>query len=271
MADDSTAVAAHTYQDIPLDQLEVAEANVRRRELAADIDQLAHSMATFGLQQPIVVQPKGNRYEILIGQRRFSAAKQLGWESLPAKVLTEALDPIEAKIVSFSENVQRRDLAPKDKADVCRYLLDRLGSVRRVAEHIGVSEATVRKWIGYAAVPETIKTMVAAGQLSVPTATRISQAVADDSQALAVAQRIAELAPPKPQRDRILDALEEAPERPVEVILERANDAKFTTEVIFVLPQRWAEAIGKAAEDAGLEPSDIAKTATIEWLQERRY
>lgn len=141
---DPAVAVDSTYQEISLDQLEVAEANVRRRELGADLDQLAHSMATFGLQQPIVVQPKGDRYEILIGQRRYSAAKQLGWTTIPARILAEALDPIAAKIVSFSENVQRRDLAPKDKADVCRFLLDRLGTVRRVSEHIGISEQTWR-------------------------------------------------------------------------------------------------------------------------------
>src|SRR5207244_5520739 len=99
-----------------------------------------------GLQQPIVVQRvPGGKYEILIGQRRYLAYKQLRRKKIRAKIIATR-DPLAAKILSYSENVQRRDLAPRDKAEVCTYLLNELGSIRAVADEIGVSEQTVRKW-----------------------------------------------------------------------------------------------------------------------------
>src|SRR5206468_1759979 len=100
-----------------------------------------------------------SRYEILIGQRRYLAAKQLGWTHMPARVLSSSLDDLDAKILSLSENVQRRDLAPRDKADACVYLVGQLSSRQAVAQRLGVSEATVRRWLGYAAVPESLKAM----------------------------------------------------------------------------------------------------------------
>lgn len=57
------------YRSIPLDQLEIGHWNVRRREITADLDELAYSMQAFGLQHPIVVQPKNGKFEIIIGQR----------------------------------------------------------------------------------------------------------------------------------------------------------------------------------------------------------
>ena len=261
------AASGARYENIPLEDLEVSRSNVRRREITVDIEDLAHSLATLGLQQPVVVQPKGEKYEILIGQRRYLAAKHLGWESIDAKVLSQPLSELDAKVISFSENAQRRDLTPKDKAEICSFLMTQLGSVAAVAEHIGISETTVRKWLGYAAVPEPVKAIVEAGRISSQLATRISEYVSDVDKAVDIAERIAELRPAAPQRARILDAVEEYPDRPVDVIFRRAEEQRFQKEIVFVLPERWAEMIDRASRDLSREASEIAKDATIEWLE----
>lgn len=255
-----------TYQKIPLTQLQVSKANVRTREITADVDELAYSMDAFGLQQPIVVQPRGDRFEILIGQRRFLAAKQLSWPTIDARVLPQALNELDAKVASFSENAQRRDLTARDKADTCTYLLQQLGTVKAVAHRLGVSESTVRKWLGYAAVPEAVKTLVEDGRITRPAAIRIAEHVQDDSTALAIAERIATLQPPPPERQRILEAVEQFSDRPVEVIFQKAEEQRFQKEIVFVLPERWAEAINEASTELSREPNDIAKDATIDWL-----
>lgn len=261
-----TQVTEFRVQDIRLDDLMVSPSNVRKREITADIDDLAFSMATYGLQQPIVVQPRGTRYEILIGQRRFLAAKKLRWETLPAKVLPEPLSELGAKIVSFSENAQRRDLAPRDKAEVCEYLYRELGSVRAVAQRLGISEPTVRKWLGYAGVPAPLKDLVEQGRITRPVATRIAEHVPDEAQALAIATRLANEGPPAEQRERILDAVEEDPERPVEVIFQKAQEAREQTLIVFALPPSWTNAMRLAEREYTRSAGDIARDATIEWL-----
>lgn len=126
--------AGSRLREIPIDSLRVSEFNARQRERTTDIDELAESIKRLGLLQPIVVQRKGNHYEVLVGQRRLLAAKQLRWATIPALVLPTELEPLEARALSFTENVQRVDLTAKDKSEICRYLLDELGSVRKVSD-----------------------------------------------------------------------------------------------------------------------------------------
>lgn len=256
-----------TYTDIPLDQLTVSDSNVRRRDIIADVDELAKNIEKQGLQQPIVVQPADSgKYEIVIGQRRYLAYKQLRKPTIPAKIVPR-LDPLMATVRSFSENVQRRDLAPRDKAEACSYMLQELKSIRAVAEELGVSELTVRKWVGYAGVPEQLKSRVEEGKITRGQASRIWHAVSEVDQAVAISDLIVKEQPAKEERERIFTAAEELPDQPIEAIQRRAKELEEQLEITFVLPEKWTKLITEAADEAGREPSDIARDATIEWLR----
>lgn len=259
-----------SFRRIPLADLEVSPYNVRQREVAADIDQLAESLKAFGLKQPIIVYRSKGKYQILIGQRRFLAARRLRWPSIAA-IVEKAPDELDGRALSFSENIQRVDLNPRDKADTCSYLLKELGSVRAVAKQLGISEKTVRKWLDYAAVPQAIKDLVEAGKIKRPLATRIALTVDDEARAIALAKRVAQLRPTKPERDRILTAVEEMPDRSVEAILRRADSLKLQKKITFVLPENWSKPMDRAAKELELDPGEIAKDATIQWLRDNRY
>ena len=86
---------------LPLESLDISDVNVRRREITADLDELAKSLDQFGLQQPIVVEPKGERFAIVVGQRRYLAAKQLGWDQMPALVLSQPLERVQGYPLLF--------------------------------------------------------------------------------------------------------------------------------------------------------------------------
>jgi ParB family chromosome partitioning protein len=262
--------SADRYETIPLDRLIISDSNVRRRDIVADVDELARSIQQHGLQQPIVVQEKGDRFEIIIGQRRYLAYRELGRHAIPAKILAKPLDEMQAKVASFSENVQRRELAPRDKADACQYLFERLGSVRAVAEHLGVTEPTVRKWLGYAAVPETLKELVEQEKISRTQAVRLWE-TQEEKKAVEIAELIGERKPPPEDQRRILTAAEEMPDRSVDVILRRAEQLRHETQITFILPEKWSRAIDSAAKQLDKEPSEIARDATIEWLQRYEF
>jgi len=259
------------FQLIPLSKLELGEKNIRRRDITAELDELAHSMATIGLQQPIVVQRRDDKFEIIIGQRRYFAAKQLGWKQIPARVMKEKLDEFDARVISFSENVQRRELSPRDKAETCMYLISKLGSPKAVAEHLGITEQTVRKWLDYSAVPEELKRLVEKKVISRPQATRLFQYIHDVDKAVDIAKRMREMKAPKKHQDRIFDAIEEKPSRSVESIFIRAEEKKREKLITFVLPEKWAFAMDRAVKRLGVSADAIARDATIEWLQMTKY
>jgi ParB/RepB/Spo0J family partition protein len=256
---------------IPLGLLEIGDKNIRKRHVTADIEGLAHSMKTFGLQQPIVVQKRNGKYEIVVGQRRYYAAKQLGWPSIPARERETKLDEFQGKIVSFSENIQRRDLSPNDKADACSYLLKKLKTPRAVAEYLGTTEVTVRKWLKYAEVPEQLRELVEKNVITPFEATRLFQYASSVEKAVEIAQRMAKMKATKRFRGRVFVSLEETPNSSVDTILRRAEQVKYQKEIRFILPEKWALEIEKAAKRLRTSPGEIARDATIEWLQMLRY
>lgn len=118
---------------IPLDNIDIGDWNVRHRDITAGLDDLAASLDKYGQLQPISVFAKKGRFEIVIGQRRYLAAKQLRWSNILAMILPPGISKREAMILSLIENSQRRDLTIKDKEEACKYLLHELGSISAVA------------------------------------------------------------------------------------------------------------------------------------------
>lgn len=254
------------FQNIPLDQIDIPARNVRRREITAGLDDLAASIATFGLQQPIVVMRKGDRYSVVIGQRRFLAFRLLQRDTIPAFVLDGDLDSTQVSLLSFSENIQRMDLSPRDKAATCSELLDSLGSVREVASALGVSQQTVRKWVGYARVPESIKQHVKSGGLTVQQATRIWTYIEDEETAQTVAGYIAS-EPIKENRDRLINSAKQLPGGSANAILRRAAELQLLRRIQFDLVDSEAQAMDEAVQFTAIDPDEIAKSATVDWLE----
>jgi ParB family chromosome partitioning protein len=264
---------ANTYLDVPLDKLLVSGSNVRAHGKTVGVDELARSVSEHGVLQPILVQPTDDgRFEILVGQRRYQAAKYAGLPSIPARVITPRLGPIDAALLSLSENVHRRDLSPSDKAAAIAYLRDGLGSVRSVAEVLGMHENTVRSWLGYAEVPEPIKDLVADRKLSRSTAINISQVSGgDEKHAVELANRLVESRPTTDERKRILEAYEEDPYRSFDSAIERAEATRERTLVSFVLPPDWYSSLQLAAAAQEVEPDDLARDLTIQWLRSHDF
>ena len=257
-------------RNIPLDHIDIPARNVRRRDITADLDNLATSIATFGLQQPIVVMPKGDRYSVVIGQRRYLAFRHLQRDSIPAFVLNDSLDSTQVSLLSFSENIQRMDLSPGDKAATCSELLDSLGSVQKVASALGISQQTVRNWVGYARVPESIKQLVRPRGLTVQQATRIWTHIDDEQTAQIVAEHIAG-EPMKENRDRVINSAKQLPGSSANAILRRAEELQMIRRIQFDLVDSEAQAMNEAEQHTEIESGEIAKSATVEWLEENRF
>ena len=99
--------------DLETSKLFVGEGNVRKS--VGDITELKLSIQEKGILEPILVRPKNKKYEVVVGSRRFEAAKALGLKRVPA--IIRALNDAEALAVSLVENIQRNDLELEEEAE----------------------------------------------------------------------------------------------------------------------------------------------------------
>ena len=257
-------------KEIPIEKIDIGETNVRRRQLSKGLDELKRSLQLIGLQQPILVFKKNNRFELIIGQRRFIAASQLGWKKIPALIRSPA-NLTQGKIISMSENIHRVRLSPRDMSEVCDYLFDELGTPKAVADALGVGQATVNKYLSYHRIaPEPIKKLVDQKKITVPDAMKIVANVwPDEEKAVKIAEKMAKMT--RPEKERVFDAVREIPEESADKIIETAEKAAIQKEIVIHLSEDYASGLDKASKDLNVDPEDIAKNVVVEWLEENGY
>ncbi len=257
------------FEYLPVELIDISPFNVRKVDIEEGLDELARSIREIGLQQPIVVlDKKDGRYELVIGQRRFLAFKRLGWPKIPA-IISSVTGQTDAIVLSFSENIQRRELAYRDKMMVASELLNRLGSIGNVAKSLGVTIQTVRNYLGYSAVPEAIKIMVEQKRLAATTATQIARSIQDEDKAIKIAEKIEEL-PRSKDRRIILDIARQNPTKSADQIIDDAKKSR-TRRISIDLTQRLSEALQRACEQYKSDEQDILSEALSEWLDKRGF
>lgn len=103
---------------IPLDSIYIEDGfNCRDAFPPASVRSLAKSIGESGLQNPIFVIERGDRYQLVAGHRRFLAVKwHVGWDDIPCRVLS-GLDAQTLQVINFVENLERKDLNIVEEAD----------------------------------------------------------------------------------------------------------------------------------------------------------
>ena len=148
--------------------LEVIQPNRYQPRTAPDsarMAELAASIRTSGVLEPIVVRPLGEGYELIAGERRWLAARQAGLRDIPA-VIREATDA-EALELALIENLQREDLNPMEEARAYERLAEQFGHTQQeIADKVGKDRATVANTLRLLALSPQIQAMVKSGQLS---------------------------------------------------------------------------------------------------------
>ena len=141
---------------IPIDRIIPSPNQPRKTFYEQTISELAESIKERGVLSPIIVRPKGNKYEIIAGERRFKAAGQAGLKEIPA-IIKKASDG-DSRIISLIENIQREDLNDIDRASALRELKVNLGSPWEViAKKLGLTKRRVLDLVGLLDLPEEIK------------------------------------------------------------------------------------------------------------------
>lgn len=267
------------YRQIPLDDLVIGKGQVRTHEPGKDVDQLADSIEKQGLLQPILVCPstEPRKWEILLGQRRFLAHKRLKKETISAAVLDERVDEAEAKAISITENLIRRNLSGVELIDGITFLYNRYGSEEAVHQATGIPKAHIKDYVKYPRLKRVpaLKEMVDDGEVDVRVALKALDAVdvgdapPDEDDAIKLAKEMATMS--GPQRQKLVKERQESPETSVDDAIEQARGASKITQIIVTLTADAHAALQKYARDQEATQDEAAAGIIEESLKERGF
>ena len=155
--------------DIPISAIAPNPHQPRQSFNDTTLVELANSIKSTGLIQPIVVRPVGGspgQYELVIGERRLRAAKIAGLSAIPA--IVRDVDAVTQAQMALIENIQREDLNPLDRAAGYRTLIDQLGLTQaELASRLGEDRSSIANFLRLLELVEPIRLMVRDGRLSV--------------------------------------------------------------------------------------------------------
>ncbi|MBQ7110457.1 MAG: ParB/RepB/Spo0J family partition protein [Thermoguttaceae bacterium] len=151
--------------EVPIDLIDRNPFQPRVDFDQAEMEELASSVKRHGMIQPIVLRRKGERFEIVAGERRFRAAKLAEWTKVPA-CLIDVDDQATAEL-ALTENIQRKDLNAIEKAVAFRNYLDQYGGTHdELAKRLDLDRSTVSNLLRLLDLPEEIQTSVRRGELT---------------------------------------------------------------------------------------------------------
>ena len=154
-----------SFRSLPVDIIRRGKHQPRRIVEESTLEELAHSVRTRGVVQPIVVRPAGpGSFEIVAGERRWRAAQMAGLDEVPA-VVRDCSDR-EAAAVALIENIQREDLNPIEEAQGYRTLADEFGLTHQdLADAVGRSRSAVSNALRLLDLNEDVRALVVQGDL----------------------------------------------------------------------------------------------------------
>ena len=298
------------FTDIPLNQLEIGKSQVRLSDVGKGIDELADSISKVGLLEPIVVAPQrpngkyeiilgqrrflahqeiglktikagilsdrvtDGKYEIILGQRRFLAHQEIGLKTIKAGILSDHVTEIEAKVLSVTENLMRRDLNRKDLIDVCTYLYKQYGTMRDVATETGLPYNKVREYVKYDRLTPELKQLVDNSEVDLKAALRAQDAssvsgVPDPQETVKLAKGLSGMS--SAQQKKVEKELEEDPTESVDTVINRAKGSGKVLQVVVTLGQQAHASLQSFAHDEGTVLDDAAAQLIEEGLINKGY
>jgi ParB family transcriptional regulator, chromosome partitioning protein len=154
----------HPKTAVDIDRISPSPFQPRRAFDEIKLEELATSIRNQGIIQPLVVRPRGERFELIAGERRWRAAIKAGLSRVPV-VIREASDD-DALQLALIENLQREDLNPIEEATGYRRLQEEFTwSQEEVAEKVGKSRPAVANALRLLALPAEVQQEVASGNL----------------------------------------------------------------------------------------------------------
>jgi len=221
---------------VELCRINRSETQARQAEINVGIDELAASIAKQGLLLPIsLVELKENEsYELIDGQRRFLAHKELEKENpiyskIYAVVYANVMEDWEKRIISVNANITQQPMRDGDKTNAITSLYNHFGgNVAEVSRQTGLSPSTIKRHVNYVRLPEPLKKMVDDKKVNIKVAIKTADMFdgvdVDDSKICQTASMLAKLQ--NPQIIKVAERVKRDPNEPVSEIVQKVRNQK---------------------------------------------
>jgi len=135
------------------------------RQVMGDLSELIASIGEKGILEPLVVRPRGSRFQIVAGERRYQAAVQAGLRELP--VVIRDVDETEMLELALIENLQRKDLTPFEESEALHGLAESCGYTHEdLARRLGKSRTSVTESLALNAMPQEVRNLCRLADIS---------------------------------------------------------------------------------------------------------
>jgi len=207
-----------------------------------------------------------NSYLLLSGQRRLAALKRLGAKKIPVLLLTQntRYDLGDAKAASVVENLHRNKMNTKDMTAACVFLSESIGK-SKAAKSLGISSITLKKYLGFAAVPEKLRRFVP--KLSRDDCTKLYQIISNVPKAVKITEKIISL--DQKLRKEYLLILSRSPKASHLKLLKNAKSGLLQQKVVIKLSKSNARKLRTIAARKKMDPTEMADTILSGYLKRR--
>jgi len=179
-------------KSIPIAQITRNPFQPRREFNAEDLSELQESLNASGLLQPITVRRRFGKdgFELIAGERRLRAAKNLGWKEIPS--IIKEIDDRTLLTLALVENLQRTDLNPIEEGEGYHQLTNQFGlTQQQIAETVGKDRTTIANMLRLLQLPELARQLLQEGHLTMGHA-KVLLGLEDSEKIISLAHEIAE-------------------------------------------------------------------------------
>ncbi len=257
---------SYKLREIPVKYITVWRDAQARRLDREGIAELAKSIRNDGLQNPPMVQKDGkNSYLLMSGQRRLAALKRLGAKKIPVLLLTNSTryDLNNAKAASVVENLHRNKMDTKDMTAACAFLTESIGR-SKAAKSLGISPHTLRRYLGFAAVPDKLKWFVPK-EMSRDDCVKLYRAAPNVSKAIRIAEKVIQL--DQKLRKEYLKALNRSPKSSHPKLLKKAKAGLLQQRVTILLNKGNAKKLRSLAIRNDVGVAEMADEIVLKYLK----
>jgi ParB family chromosome partitioning protein len=159
----AASAGAPVGQMVPIDLLDPNPA--QPRQVMGDLSELMASVAEKGIIEPLIVRPRGGRFQIIAGERRYHAAVQVGLRELP--VVIRDCDDGEVMELALVENLQRKDLTSFEEAEALQQLAQKCRYTHEdMARKLGKSRTAITESLSLNGMPEEVRNICRLADIS---------------------------------------------------------------------------------------------------------